>query len=117
MHVIKEFSGLGEYFDQQVKSYSTGMRARLGFSIGLQLDTELLLVDEVIGVGDGEFRMKSTVKMKEQIKSNKTVILVSHTPNLIRELCDRVVLMKDGTIEVIGEVEKVLQIYHDLIQI
>jgi len=113
MSLIKEFSGLGEYFDQPVKAYSTGMRARLGFSIGLQLDTELLLVDEVIGVGDGEFRKKSTKKMKEQIKSNKTVILVSHMPNLIKDLCDRVMLIKDGQTSAIGKAEEILSLYQN----
>jgi lipopolysaccharide transport system ATP-binding protein len=116
LHVIKEFSGLGEYFDQPVKAYSTGMRARLGFSLGLQLDTELLLVDEVIGVGDGEFRKKSTEKMKEQIKSNKTVILVSHIPDLIKELCDRVVFIKSAKKVVIGKPEDILPIYQNYLQ-
>ena len=116
LHAIKEFSGLGEYFDQPVKAYSTGMRARLGFSLGLQLDTELLLVDEVIGVGDGEFRKKSTIKMKEQIRSNKTVILVSHIPNLIKELCDRVAYIESPEKVVIGKPEYILPLYQKHLQ-
>lgn len=110
---IKEFSGLGDFFDQPISSYSSGMRARLGFSIAFQLDPDVLLIDEVLGVGDDEFRKKSTEMMKEKIKSNKTVVLVSHSPGTIKELCDKAVLIEDGETTIEGDTELVLEAYHE----
>lgn len=96
MDKIIEFSGLGEFIDQPVKMYSTGMKARLGFSVSIQMDPDVLLIDEVLGVGDAEFRKKSSEAMKEKIHSNKTVVIVSHNDKMIGELCDRVVLIDRG---------------------
>jgi lipopolysaccharide transport system ATP-binding protein len=111
MDSIKSFSGLQDWFEEPIRSYSTGMKARLGFSIGLQLDTDMLLIDEVMGVGDGEFRAKSTAQIKEKIKSNKTVVLVSHTIQTINELCDRVVWIENGTVNSLGKPSEVLPSY------
>lgn len=99
IETIKAFSGLNDFFEEPVNSYSTGMRARLGFAIALQLDPDILLIDEVLGVGDSEFLNKSTQKMKEKIKSNKTIILVSHNQRTIDELCDRAVHIENGVIK------------------
>lgn len=116
IHMIKSFSGLQDWFDEPIRSYSTGMRARLGFSIGLQLDTDILLIDELLGVGDGEFRVKSAEKMRQKIKSNNTVVLVSHAMHTIRELCDRVVWIENGTVNSLGKPSEVLSTYQKYLQ-
>lgn len=110
---IQEFSELGDFFDQPIGSYSAGMRARLGFSIAFQLDPDVLLIDEVLGVGDESFREKSSSKMHEKIKSDKTVVIVSHTPSTIRELCNRAVWIESGVSMTEGDPGDVLKSYHD----
>lgn len=111
MDEIHAFSGLDTFFDQPINSYSSGMRARLGFSIAFQLDPDILLIDEVLGVGDEAFRQKSGQKMKEKIQSNKTTVLVSHSPPTIRELCDRAVWIEDGVTRAEGSPDTVLKAY------
>jgi len=113
---IQEFSELEDFFDQPIGSYSAGMRARLGFSIAFQLDPDVLLIDEVLGVGDESFREKSSGKMSEKIKSNKTVVIVSHTPSTIRELCNRAVWIENGVSMAEGDPGEVLNSYHDFIR-
>jgi lipopolysaccharide transport system ATP-binding protein len=108
---IQEFSELGDFFDQPISSYSSGMRARLGFSIAFQLDPDVLLIDEVLGVGDESFRAKSTHKMKEKILSNQTVVIVSHSQSTLRELCNRVVWIENGTTRAEGDTVSVLTAY------
>ena len=99
VEAIKEFSGLNGFFEEPVISYSAGMKARLGFSIAFYLDPDILLIDELLGVGDNEFRQKSTQKMQEKIRSDKTIILVSHDERTINQLCDRVIYIENGTIK------------------
>lgn len=108
---IQDFSGLGDFFHQPISSYSSGMRARLGFSVAAQLDTDVLLIDEVLGVGDRDFKVKSTTKMHELLESDKTVVLVSHDPNAIKKLCDRAVLIENGETLLEGETNDVLDRY------
>lgn len=109
-HIIK-FSGLDRFIDQPLRTYSSGMRARLGFSVALQIDPDVLLIDEVLGVGDEEFKTKSTTEMKRLIRSDKSVILVSHALPTLRELCDRVVWIDDGQVKMIGPTDQVLEAY------
>ncbi|ABW67091.1 ABC transporter-related protein [Desulfosudis oleivorans Hxd3] len=111
MDQIMAFADLGSFFDEPVNTYSTGMRARLGFSAAYYLDPDVILLDEVLGVGDEAFRIKSTDAMKERIKSEKTVVLVSHTVPLIRELCDRLVWIEGGKTMAHGDVADVLDAY------
>ncbi len=87
------------------------MRTRLGFSVAFQADPDVLLVDEVLGVGDVEFRKKSAEAMREKIKSNKTVVLVSHTPQSVKELCDRAVWIDRGVSRCEGNVDDVMGEY------
>tara|TARA_R110001583_G_scaffold98545_1_gene243591 strand:- start:150 stop:860 length:711 start_codon:yes stop_codon:yes gene_type:complete len=110
---IIQFSELEDSIHQAVKTYSTGMRARLGFSIAYQLEPDVLLIDETLGVGDIEFKEKSIAAMKERIRSDQTVILVSHHGPTIKNLCKRAVWIEDGVTrmegpsgEVVGEYEK-----------
>ncbi|MBE9563465.1 MAG: ABC transporter ATP-binding protein, partial [Proteobacteria bacterium] len=93
---IIEFSELGKFFDEPIATYSSGMKARLGFSVAFQVDPDILLVDEVLGVGDENFRQKSTRVMREKISSNKTIVLVSHLTAMIKKLCIRVVWIEEG---------------------
>jgi lipopolysaccharide transport system ATP-binding protein len=108
---IKEFSELGESFDQPVSTYSTGMRARLGFSTALQVDPDIILIDETLGVGDAEFRLKSRQALREKILSEKTVVLVSHERAAIQELCDAVLWIEQGRVQDMGPVEEVMPAY------
>ncbi|MCL7487085.1 MAG: ATP-binding cassette domain-containing protein [Desulfobulbaceae bacterium] len=108
---VVEFSGLGPFIDQAVNTYSTGMRARLGFAVAIHSDPDAILIDEVLGVGDIDFKEKSTVAMKEKISSDKTVIIVTHNPKTLMELCDRVVLIENGKSTMEGTAEEVLACY------
>lgn len=108
---IAIFSELDGFFEEPVQTYSTGMRARLGFSVAFHLEPDVLLLDEVLGVGDESFKKKSTSAMREKIKSNKTVVLVSHNVALLKEVCDRVVWIEEGKTLVQGEVAGVLDAY------
>jgi lipopolysaccharide transport system ATP-binding protein len=102
MDDIVAFSELNGFFDEPVNTYSTGMRARLGFSVAYHVDPDVILLDEVLGVGDASFQKKSTAAMKERIKSDKTVVMVSHSAALVREICDRVVWIEDGKTQAQG---------------
>lgn len=108
---IKNFSELDGFFDEPVYTYSTGMRARLGFSVAYYVNPDVILLDEVLGVGDESFRNKSMDAMKERIKSNKTVVLVSHSVPLIREICDRLIWIENGKTQAQGEVSVVMDSY------
>lgn len=110
---IREYSDLGEFFDQPVKSYSSGMRARLGFSIAIYVDPDVILLDEVLGVGDIEFNEKSCGTIKSIMKSDKTVVLVSHNSDMIRRLCDRVVWIENMTTRMEGDPNKVVWAYEE----
>jgi lipopolysaccharide transport system ATP-binding protein len=93
---VKEFSGLGDFFEESVKTYSTGMRSRLGFAVSSCVSPDILLVDEVLGVGDREFQAKSRKLMEQKIASDQTVVLVSHNEKTMMELCDRIVWIEGG---------------------
>ena len=111
MHEIMDFSELGEFIDQPISSYSTGMRARLGFSVAIQIDPDVLLIDEVLGVGDAVFRKKSSDVIRQRIRSNKTVVLVSHDQQTISKLCDRAVWIDKGYSKAEGDTKAVLKAY------
>ena len=112
MEAIVEFSELGDFIDQPLSSYSSGMRARLGFAVAYQLEPDILLIDETLGVGDEEFKAKSQQAMHERIRSDKTIVLVSHHPGTIRQLCDRAVLIDEGVSVMTGSVQEVEAAYH-----
>jgi lipopolysaccharide transport system ATP-binding protein len=111
MDAIIEFSGLGEQIDRPLRTYSSGMRARLGFTVAIQTDPDILLIDEIFGVGDEDFRMKSNAEIKRLLRSDKTVVLVSHQLPAIKELCDRVVWIEDGGIRDSGDTNSVVGRY------
>lgn len=111
MDKIVEFSELGSFIDEPVKTYSSGMRARLGFSISTVLKTDLLLIDEVLGVGDAQFRKKAEDSILARINSSQTVVLVSHSLGQIKKVCDRVLWLERGSIIDIGPCEEVVNAY------
>lgn len=109
---IIEFSELGQFIDMPVKTYSSGMYSKLAFAITSSLETDIILVDEVLSVGDEHFKKKSMARMEELIgDKNRTVIIVSHSIETLEKLCDRVIWMNDGVIMEIGETVDVLERY------
>ncbi len=109
---IIDFSELGEFIDMPVRTYSSGMASKLAFSITAVLETDIILVDEVLSVGDSHFRRKSYDKMRQLIEQeDRTALIVSHQENTLRELCDRILWLHDGLIREIGETDSVLSDY------
>jgi lipopolysaccharide transport system ATP-binding protein len=108
---ILEYSELGDFFYEPVRTYSTGMGARLGFSIATICNPDVLLVDEVLSVGDKHFREKAERTMIAKIQSQQTVVLVSHSHQQIARLCDRAVLIDEGVSLASGEPREMLSLY------
>jgi ABC-2 type transport system ATP-binding protein len=108
---IVEFAGLERFIDMPVKNYSSGMVVRLGFAIAINVDPEILIIDEVLAVGDEQFQRKCYEKIDEFCKSGKTVILVSHGLSMIEKLCDQVLWMESGIAKMQGETRKVVAEY------
>lgn len=112
MDEIIEFSELGDFIDRPVKTYSSGMYSKLAFSITVILETDIILIDEVLSVGDAKFKKKSFQKMKELISNkDRTVIIVSHSDRTIRRLCDSVLWIHEGEIRMLGETSEVMEQY------
>jgi lipopolysaccharide transport system ATP-binding protein len=93
---IKEFSELGEFFDEPIYTYSSGMASRLGFATALEVDPDVMLLDEMLAVGDSGFQHKSAEALKARLRSGKTAVLVSHDPNTILDLCSSAVWIENG---------------------
>ena len=110
---IVEFSELKDFLDVPVKNFSSGMVAKLAFSISTIVDTEILIVDEILSVGDIKFQEKSKNKMMSMINGGTTVLYVSHTLDSIRELCNKVVWLEQGKVVMAGETNKVCDAYYE----
>lgn len=113
-NAIVEFSGLADFIDTPVKRYSTGMYARLGFSVAAHVDPDILIVDEVLSVGDIVFQNRCLEKMNEIIRSGATVIFVSHNLRAIAELCPRSILLEHGKVAALGPSQEVLRSYLEM---
>lgn len=111
---IKDLSGLGSQFEEPFYTYSSGMMARLGFVVNDILDTDVLLIDEIIGIGDEQFRLYVEESFSEKKKSGKTMIIVSHNLQMIEVLCDRAALVDRGQIVAIGNPSETIQAYLSL---
>lgn len=111
MEEIIDFAEIRNFIDVPIKNYSSGMKARLGFSIATIRTPEILIVDEVLSVGDGRFKKKSEKKMLDLIESDATVLFVSHSLQQIRRLCTRVVWLEKGEIKMVGETKEVCDAY------
>jgi ABC-type multidrug transport system ATPase subunit len=112
---IVEFSELGEFIDVPVKAYSSGMYLRLGFAIAAHLDADVLLIDEILAVGDESFQRKCLNRISEQMEQGATLVLVSHDPSAIERVCERVVVVDGGRKEFDGPVAEGLLHYHRML--
>ncbi|MGM9972618.1 MAG: ABC transporter ATP-binding protein [Clostridiaceae bacterium] len=111
---IIKFSELGNFIDKPVKTYSSGMYSKLAFSITAILETDIMLIDEVLSVGDAKFKKKSYNKMQQLIQDkDRTVIIVSHSSETLRNLCDSILWLHEGVIKMQGSVEEVLPAYEE----
>ena len=108
---IVAFSELGEFIDVPIRNYSSGMLMRLAFSVAAMVEPEVLIADEILAVGDEAFQHKSLNRMKEMMSGGTTVLLVSHSLDQIREVCDRVVWLDHGDIKMLGPVDEVCDAY------
>lgn len=108
---VIEFAELGEFIDQPVRTYSSGMKARLGFALNANIDPDILVIDEALSVGDARFSEKCRLKVKEIIEKGATVLLVSHDITRIKEFCDKAMILKNGKIVMIGSSEEVVETY------
>lgn len=110
---IVEFSEIGEFIDLPIRNYSSGMTARLAFSIATVVEPEILIVDEVLSVGDANFQEKSGKRMMELMGGGTTVLLVSHNLNQIRQMCNRVGWLDHGTLKMFGDTQTVCDAYQN----
>ena len=108
---IIEYTELGKHIDNPVRQYSAGMKARLGFAIACHTQPDVFLIDEALGVGDKDFRAKSSETMRNMIASDASVVLVSHNNDTIKKLTDRVVLLENGGVKAIGQTEEIMNTY------
>lgn len=107
---IAEFAGIGEFLDTEVRRYSSGMRSRLGFAVAVHTELDVLLVDEVLSVGDAAFRAKCDDKLQELRAQGKTIFVVSHNINTVKRLCDRGIVLKKGKVIYDGPVEGAVEL-------
>lgn len=108
---IIEFSELQEFIDSPIRTYSSGMYMRLAFSVAINVDAEVLLIDEILAVGDQHFQDKCYKKLQELKNSNRTIVIVSHSLNSIEKLCDRAIWLYDGEIHMDGKTKEVINEY------
>jgi ABC-type polysaccharide/polyol phosphate transport system ATPase subunit len=110
---ILEFSELERFVDQRLKNYSSGMLVRLAYSIAIQIPFDVLLLDEVLAVGDESFQQKCFVTFDRFKEEGKTVVLVTHDLNLLSRFCDRVLLIEDGVVRASGPADDVIEVYRE----
>lgn len=112
---IITFSELGHHFERPIRTYSSGMKARLGISVATAFQPDILLIDEVLGVGDASFRKKSEQRVRDMISGSGTVIIVSHSQNFMLEICDRIVIMEAGEVVGVGEPAEMYNLYKTIL--
>ena len=110
---IIDFAQLGEYIDQPVRTYSSGMKMRLGFAVNINTDPEILVVDEALSVGGASFKKKCKVAIADIIKKGTTVLYVSHSPSGVREICTRAIYLVKGKVVFDGPVDEALKVYEE----
>ncbi len=110
---IVDFAQIGDYIDQPVRTYSSGMKMRLGFAINVNIDPDILVIDEALSVGDAKFKKKCKDKIASIIKQGKTVLFVSHSKESVKEMCPRCIYLKKGEVVFDGDTEEALKIYSE----
>ena len=113
---IVAFSELGKFIDVPLKNYSSGMRSRLGFAIATIVEPEILILDEVLSVGDAKFRKKSEKKVTDMFDKGVTVLIVSHSLEQVRRLCNKAIILDHGKLLAVGDIDKVAGIYEKMIE-
>jgi len=108
---IAEMTGLGDYLYMPVRTYSSGMMVRLAFAISTCINPEILLIDEIFGAGDAAFMEKARYKMVNLLSQSSIVVMASHSDDLIREFCNKAILLEGGAIKYFGDVEKTIEMY------
>lgn len=108
---IIDFAELGDYIDQPVRTYSSGMKMRLGFAINVNIDPDILVIDEALSVGDATFKKKCKNRIAEIIAQGKTVLYVSHSKDSVKETCTRAIYMKKGQVIFSGDVDEAYKVY------
>ena len=108
---IQSFAELDHHFDRPIRTYSSGMKSRLGISVATAFKPDLLLIDEVLGVGDASFRKKSEERVKEMIAESGTVVIVSHSLGMLKSICNRIIVLDGGSMLHEGDVELGLDLY------
>ncbi|MBQ9942212.1 MAG: ABC transporter ATP-binding protein [Christensenellaceae bacterium] len=108
---VMQFADIGDFMDQPVRTYSSGMKARLGFAINVSVHPDILVIDEALSVGDAAFSAKCRAKVDELIESGVTVLFVSHAQNAVKEFCERAIFMERGKLKADGDAETVVDIY------
>lgn len=110
---IVEFSELGDFINVPIKNYSSGMKARLGFSIATVVEPDILILDEVLSVGDAKFRKKSEKRIKDMFEDGVTVLFVSHSLAQVQSLCNRAILLEKGTLIADGSIDEISELYSE----
>ncbi len=110
---IIDFAELGDYIDQPVRTYSSGMKMRLGFAINVNINPDILVIDEALSVGDTSFKKKCKNRISEIIRQGKTVLYVSHTEDSVREMCTRAIYLRKGTVIYQGDVDEAFRLYKE----
>ena len=111
---IIQFSELGEFIDEPIRTYSAGMKARLGLAVATAIKPDILLIDEVLGVGDPQFREKSKTRILSLVEKTGTVVMVSHSFGLMKDICDRIGVIDKGEIVMVGTPEEAIAAYYSL---
>lgn len=111
---IIEFSELGDFINEPIRTYSAGMKARLGLAVASAICPDILLIDEVLGVGDPQFKEKSKQRILNLVKDTATVVIVSHSFALMTDICDRIGVVHDGKLQMVGEPTEAIKAYYDL---
>lgn len=113
---IVEFSELGDFINVPIKNYSSGMKARLGFAIATVVDPEILILDEVLAVGDAKFRKKSEAKIQKMFDQGVTVLFVSHSLKQVKRICNKAMILEHGVLKDIGDIEPISQKYRQMLE-
>lgn len=113
---IVEFSELEEFIDVPLKNYSSGMRARLGFAIATVVNPDILILDEVLSVGDAKFKKKSEKKIMDMMDSGVTVLFVSHNIDQVKRICNKAMILEKGTMKMFDDIDKVVPVYEEMVK-